>query len=430
MKYWLMNLDLAKKLITEKKYAESLKIINNLIKLNEENFELLNLKAFIYFNLQEFRNSTQFYSEALNFKKNDFSVLFFRSISYVQLANYEAAIVDMKLANKVKPNTPEVFYNIGWIYANIGKNNKSIEYFAKALTLNENYTLAKENLITTLSQTESVNYENSLLIKTHKEINKLSFSYNQIDKIDEKNIKNLFLKSNELLIKSLPKIKFSETQIYRRSDYHLGCMRHFKLFNDHKIIPKYCFSCFKVQINLKNVLDLVKLHILFDNIHLDKKNIRKCMIELRPQINGNYKGFIYCNSLDEAKNIQSKLNKLLPINIDKNTSASVKRGCSEFGIEYPKYKNLDKDIMTYNEEWINFEKLIDHKYPNLKFYNKKQLPIKGISLSDILIIRNWLYFAKMIGDESYKKISNYDFSNKFLSDKIKKKIYNQTNLKS
>ena len=61
---------------------------------------------------------------------------------------------------------------------------------------------------------------------------------------------------------------------------------------------------------------------------------------------------------------------------------------------------------------------------------KKQLPIKGISLSDILIIRNWLYFAKMIGDESYKKISNYDFSNKFLSDKIKQKIYNQTNLKS
>ena len=30
-----MNLDLAKKLITEKKYAESLKIINTLLKLNE-----------------------------------------------------------------------------------------------------------------------------------------------------------------------------------------------------------------------------------------------------------------------------------------------------------------------------------------------------------------------------------------------------------
>ena len=71
-------------------------------------------------------------------------------------------------------------------------------------------------------------------------------------------------------------------------------------------------------------------------------------------------------------NIQSKLNKLLIINIDKNITVNIKRGCSEFGIEYPKYKNLNENVMTYNQEWINFEKLIDQKYPSLLFYNKKQ----------------------------------------------------------
>jgi len=425
-----MNLDLAKKLISEKKYADSLKIVDNLIRLNEKNFELLNLKAFIYFNLQEFQKSVQVYSEALDFKKNAFSALFFRSISYMELANYELALTDMKLADKVKPNTPEVFYNIGWIYTNLGKNHESINYFTKALALNENYTAAKENLITRLAQTESVNHENSLLIKTHKEINKFSFSYNEIDKINEKNIKDLFTKSNELVIRNLPKIEFSETQLFRRSDYDLSCERHFKLFNNHKVIPKYCFSCFKVQVDLKDVLDLIKLHILFDNFNLAKRNIRKCMIELRPEISGNYKGYIYCDSLDEARDIQSKLNKLLRVNINENITSSVKRGCSEFSIEYPKYKNLDTDVMIYNEEWINFEKLIDQKHPDLTFYNKKQLPIKGISLSDMLIMRNWLYFAKMIGDESYKRISNYDFSNKFLSDKIEQRNYKPTNLEN
>ena len=84
--------------------------------------------------------------------------------------------------------------------------------------------------------------------------------------------------------------------------------------------------------------------------------------------------------------------------------------------------------MIYNEELINFEKLIYQKHPNLTFYNKKQLPIKGISLSDMLIIRNWLYFAKMIGDESYKRISDCDFSSKFLSDKIKLKTYKSHDL--
>ena len=421
-----MNLDIPNKLIKEKKFTESLEIVDNLIKLKGENFKILNLKAFIYFNLREFHNCAQVCSKALNFKKNAFSSLFIRSISYMKIAKYESALIDMKLANEVKPNTPEILYHIGLIYENLGKNHESIEYFAKALTLDENYFIAKENLITKLSQTEKVNHENSSLIKTHKEINKFSFSYNQIDKIDEKNIKNLFSKANELLIKNLPKIEFSETQLFRRSDYQLGCERHFKLFNNHKIIPKYCFSCFKVQINLKNVVDLIKLHILFDNFHLAKKNIRKCMIELRPEINESYKGYIYCNSLEESKNIQSKLNKLLIINIDKNITANIKKGCSEFGIEYPKYKNLNENVMTYNQEWINFEKLIDQKYPSLLFYNKKQLPVKGISLSDILIIRNWLYFAKMIGDESYKRISNYDFSNRFLSDKIKQITHKRT----
>ena len=67
------------------------------------------------------------------------------------------------------------------------------------------------------------------------------------------------------------------------------------------------------------------------------------MIELRPKISGNYKGYIYCDSLDEARNIQSKLSKLLIININENITSSVKRGCSEFSIEYPKYKKVQKN---------------------------------------------------------------------------------------
>ena len=45
-----MNLDLPNKLIKEKKFTESLEIVDNLIKLNGENFKILNLKAFIYIN--------------------------------------------------------------------------------------------------------------------------------------------------------------------------------------------------------------------------------------------------------------------------------------------------------------------------------------------------------------------------------------------
>ena len=48
--------------------------------------------------------------------------------------------------------------------------------------------------------------------------------------------------------------------------------------------------------------------------------------------------------------------------------------------------------------------------------------IEGINLSDILIINNWISYAQIIGDESYKKV--YDkkienvFVNKFLENQL------------
>ena len=34
-----------------------------------------------------------------------------------------------------------------------------------------------------------------------------------------------------------------------------------------------------------------------------QNNIRKCLIELRPDVKGLYKGIIYCSSLDEAEKV-------------------------------------------------------------------------------------------------------------------------------
>ena len=84
----------------------------------------------------------------------------------------------------------------------------------------------------------------------------------------------------------------------------------------------------------------------------------------------------------------------------------IKRGCSEFALKYPKYNSFEKDSLNYKEDWKNYETLIDNKYPHLTF-DKKTIPtIKGISLSDVLIIRNWITFARMKGDDIHKLITN------------------------
>ena len=83
--------------------------------------------------------------------------------------------------------------------------------------------------------------------------------------------------------------------VFRNNHEPLDCPRYHTAFNTYNIIPENCFSCFKVQVNVFNVVDLIKLHFLFDNMTF-VKNIKKCMVEKRKDIDGNYKGFIYCKT--------------------------------------------------------------------------------------------------------------------------------------
>ena len=49
--------------------------------------------------------------------------------------------------------------------------------------------------------------------------------------------------------------------------------------------------------------------------------------------------------------------------------------------------------------------------------------IFGTTLHDILTIRNWMCYAKLIGDKSYKMISEDKFVSPFLEKKLSKKLH-------
>ena len=63
--------------------------------------------------------------------------------------------------------------------------------------------------------------------------------------------------------------------------------------------------------------------------------------------------------------------------------------------------------MKYNEKWRSKEKFIDDKLAkrdqSKQRVLRKNLP--GATVCDILIMRNWISYAKIIGDLSYKKIT-------------------------
>jgi hypothetical protein len=79
--------------------------------------------------------------------------------------------------------------------------------------------------------------------------------------------------------------------------------------------------------------------------------------------------------------------------------------------------------MKYNKGWKEKEKLIDSTRSKKNILvKKKQKSLHGINLSDILIMRNWLGYAKKIGDMSYKSIiddiTTQSIIEKMLSDQL------------
>jgi len=375
----------------------------------------------IFQKLRNYEEAKKCYEKVIDIDPNLISVQYNLGLVFQKLENYEKAKNCYEKVININPKIAEAHNNLGIVYASLGKYNQAINSYSSAITNNGNYKEAKKNLISSLTCYNSDN--NNPIIKANNDLKKLHKNFKFKDFSKNENLPTFFKKSNEILniVKNeIKDIDYIETQTYRRNSSDLNCKRHHKVFNKNQIIPKYCFSCFKIQIEPKNILELVKLFFIFDNLKLPNNNWRKCMIELRPEVSGTYKGLIYCSSVDEANKILNDINSTL--NILKLNKVSIKRGCSEFYKPFPDFKQInskESNFMNYKNEWLNIEKKEEAK----ETFNQKKFieTLSGLSISDALIMNNWANYAKLIDDLSYKDL----FSDFIYSDYVIKIMSNQ-----
>ena len=130
--------------------------------------------------------------------------------------------------------------------------------------------------------------------------------------------------------------------------------------------------------------------------------------------------------MDDAYKVSKIVNSYLVKILNNKFKLDIKRGCTEFDIAYPGYKdakNLDK--VKYKDDWKQLEVMIDQEIQNgskkgKKFFSKS---LNGVGLGDVLIINNWLDYAKIIGDESYLDISDDFFSSGYILNQIKNRDF-------
>ncbi|MDH5256611.1 MAG: SEC-C metal-binding domain-containing protein [Gammaproteobacteria bacterium] len=185
-----------------------------------------------------------------------------------------------------------------------------------------------------------------------------------------------------------------------------GCDRDKVVFDQFNVIPKYCFDCYKVQIEPRTVMELFKLMMVFEQIKLPLDNGRKCLTELRTKVSGTYKGLIYCQGFEEAEKMLTMIREIISEEISKEIKISLKRGCSEYAIAYPKYElGKGKKLMPYNESWQKYEDIVDSSFVVDKLLIENETlnhPTYTSEETDTMLF--WLTYAASIGDMSYLPI--------------------------
>ena len=359
-----------------------------------------------------------------NYKKSvKVDPLFFHSYNNLGIllqkqGEKEKAIDNFKKVIEINSKYINAYNNLGLVYSSLGHYKEAVNSFIKTLELEKNNSLAKKSLIYLLTYYSTIN--NHPLIIANNNLKQITKKFIFEDLLKIKNLSYILKESYKIMKNydhNFENLEFIETQSYRRNSLDLNCIRHHEVFNNSNIIAKFCFNCFKIQIEPSNVIDLIKLFFVFDRLELSKNNQRKCMVELREEVSGLYKGIIYCSNVEEAKNILEDITPLLNLNL--KYKVSIKRGCSEFYKSFSNFNIVDKkdiNFMNYPKKWEKIEQKIKIKknYNTIKINNT----VSGMSISDFLVINQWLNYAKEIGDQSYKQIGFETFNSQYISEKM------------
>ena len=349
------------------------------------------------------------YNQALSLEPDFVEALCNLGVALKDQGKIDEAGVSFRRAIKERPEYAMAYVNLGETFITQGKLDDAVRFMQIAVKKAPGDNRISDYLVGLLNNYMPAAEQDSPFVKAQKSLQQVCSEDNASKPlITDETVRRVYQRCSHILTLHKLDITTNRTEVFRGAVTENDCRRNLMLFNTFNIIPEQCFSCFKVTFEPRTVMELFKLLFVFANLKLPNDNPQKCMVEVRPNMTGTYKGFIYCKSLNEGREILSFVQPIIGKAIDKEIPIFVKRGCSEFPAVYPEYGNIQDNTnqqMSYNEEWREHEAYAN-KHMRVPSGNTNNFTNdhSGFTLLDVLVMRKWLEYAAKIGDLSYRRI--------------------------
>jgi len=388
---------------------EAIKTFKRIISINPDNAIVQYDLGVVLLEAGEFEDAANAFQKVISISPDYAEAHFNMGNVLRELGKLDEAVACYHNAISNKPEFARAHNNLGMALKDLGEMEKAVQVLQSALEIVPGNQLISYNLFNILNYHTQSEDNGSAYIRAQNALQSVSPGNTESPVITDKSVIQLYQKCQKILEEHELNGEEYSLQMWRGYNSDLGCRRHMKVFDTFKIIPEFCFGCFKISIKPRSVIELFKLMLVFDSLDLKNDNTRKCFVEIRPEIAGAYTGLIYCLDYDEGVEIAETVQAIVAEKISEKIPVSLKRGCSEYPLVFPEFPNIGSNqttTMMYNEEWRKQEaytdkNLMGHKYPP-QFDSHNHT---GFTLQDAIVMRSWLVYAADIGDPSYLKIS-------------------------
>ena len=170
------------------------------------------------------------------------------------LDRLDEAEASYRQAIALKPDFAEAHCYLGNTLRQRGILDEAETSYEQALVLKHDFADAQNNLLKLLTSYTSQKKSSLLIVKVDQEIKEINLNGDVSGVISNDEIIYLLNESLNIIKKYSLDLGTELSQTYRRNSVDLNCKRHMKIFDTYSVIPKFCFGCYKVQVEPRSVL--------------------------------------------------------------------------------------------------------------------------------------------------------------------------------